>query len=106
MKHHSKKASIAKIAIFGIFAGAAFTFALMLLWNWLMPVIFGLTAITFWQALGLFVLSKIIFGKGSKPNWHNKEKSNIHKEQFMKLYAKHVKTNSDKLKDTTPKNEE
>lgn len=33
----------------------------MVLWNWLIPTIFGLTIITFWQALGLFVLSKLLF---------------------------------------------
>jgi hypothetical protein len=32
------------------------------LWNWLMPSIFGLRLITFWQALGLVVLGKILFG--------------------------------------------
>jgi hypothetical protein len=34
---------------------------LMLLWNWLMPTIFGLPIITFWQAVGLNLLSTIIF---------------------------------------------
>jgi hypothetical protein len=34
---------------------------LMWLWNWLMPSIFGLTEITFWQALGLNTLSAILF---------------------------------------------
>lgn len=34
---------------------------LMLLWNWLMPTIFGLTEITFWQAVGLNFLSSILF---------------------------------------------
>lgn len=34
---------------------------LMLLWNWLMPEIFGLTEITFWQAVGLNILSSILF---------------------------------------------
>ncbi len=38
------------------------TWVTMLLWNMLMPVIFGLTVITFWQALGLFVLARILFG--------------------------------------------
>ena len=33
----------------------------MLLWNWLMPDIFGLTQIDFWQALGLLVLSTLLF---------------------------------------------
>ncbi|AFK01853.1 hypothetical protein Emtol_0700 [Emticicia oligotrophica DSM 17448] len=32
------------------------------LWNWLIPSIFGLTSITWIQALGLLVLSKILFG--------------------------------------------
>lgn len=45
-----------------LFITAAFSVIVMLLWNWLMPVIFGLTAITFWQALGLFILSRILFG--------------------------------------------
>jgi uncharacterized membrane protein SpoIIM required for sporulation len=33
-----------------------------LLWNWLLPPILGLPAITFWQALGLLALSRILFG--------------------------------------------
>ena len=33
-----------------------------LLWNWLMPTLFGLAAITFWQALGLFLLGRILVG--------------------------------------------
>ena len=32
-----------------------------LLWNWLMPVIFGLPLITFWQAAGLMLLISILF---------------------------------------------
>lgn len=41
---------------------AVITLALMLLWNALLPAIFGITGITYWQALGLFFLSKILFG--------------------------------------------
>ena len=33
-----------------------------LLWNWLLPDLFGLRQITFWQALGLLALSRILFG--------------------------------------------
>ena len=49
--------------VVGIFALAALLFGLplMLLWNWLMPVIFGLPTITFWQAVGLNFLSSILF---------------------------------------------
>jgi hypothetical protein len=32
------------------------------LWNWLLPPIFGWHQITFWQALGLLVLCRILFG--------------------------------------------
>jgi hypothetical protein len=36
----------------------------MQLWNHLLPDIFHLGIITFWQAMGLFILSKILFGFG------------------------------------------
>ena len=34
----------------------------MLLWNWLMPAIFGWPQINFWQAVGLLALCRILFG--------------------------------------------
>ena len=34
----------------------------MHLWNWMLPGLFGWRAITFWQALGLLVLCRILFG--------------------------------------------
>ncbi len=37
----------------------------MLLWNWLMPVIFGFCKIGFWQSLGLLILSGMIFRSSS-----------------------------------------
>ena len=41
---------------------AGFSAVVMLLWNWLMPTLFGLGVISFWQALGILVLSRILFG--------------------------------------------
>lgn len=38
-------------------------FPMMWLWNTLMPSIFGLTKITFWQGVGLNLLSGLLFGK-------------------------------------------
>lgn len=35
---------------------------IMHLWNWLLPSLFGWHVITFWQALGLLVLCRILFG--------------------------------------------
>lgn len=33
-----------------------------LLWNWLLPPLFGWRQVTFWQALGLLALCRILFG--------------------------------------------
>ena len=35
----------------------------MYLWNWLMPKLFNLTTITYWQAWGLSLLAGLLFGK-------------------------------------------
>ena len=63
-----------KFAAFGLIAVTVFGFVVMLLWNWLMPPIFGWHAITFAQALGLLVLSKILFGgfrgRGGGGGWN------------------------------------
>ena len=32
------------------------------LWNWLLPPLFGWRAVTFWQAIGLLALCRILFG--------------------------------------------
>ena len=37
-------------------------FVVQLLWNWLLPPLFGLREVTFWQALGLLALCRILFG--------------------------------------------
>lgn len=51
-----------KFGLFAILFLAVFTFVVMSLWNWLMPALFGWHVISFWQALGLLILSKILFG--------------------------------------------
>ena len=48
--------AILLVAVTAILLG----FPLMWLWNWLMPSIFSLPEITFWQALGLNALSTIL----------------------------------------------
>lgn len=57
---------VLKVALFGAVALSAVSFVVMALWNILMPGIFAAHAISFWQALGLLVLSKILFG-GFRP---------------------------------------
>jgi hypothetical protein len=36
----------------------------MWLWNWLMPAIFKLPTIGFWQAIGILILAQILFKGG------------------------------------------
>jgi len=67
-----------------IFAAGPLAFALFIwlggevvmhLWNWLLPLLFGVRPITFWQALGLVLLSRILFGRwGCGGNDHSKSK--------------------------------
>jgi len=45
----------------------------MHLWNWLLPSLFGWREITFWQALGLLVLCRILFG-GFGGHGHDRSK--------------------------------
>lgn len=67
-----------RIALMVIVALVLFGFVVMGLWNWLMPPIFGLRVITFWQALGLVILSKILFGgfhhgrRGGRKHWRRR----------------------------------
>ncbi|HVP54284.1 MAG TPA: hypothetical protein VMU45_04745 [Candidatus Eisenbacteria bacterium] len=54
---------IAPLAILGILAVAALGgWIVQLLWNWLLPPLFGWRILTIWQALGLLVLCRILFG--------------------------------------------
>lgn len=43
-------------------------FPVMILWNWLMPAIFGIKAITFWQAIGLQLLAYMILPTSKSPS--------------------------------------
>jgi hypothetical protein len=54
---------IAPLAILGmaIFAWIGGEVVLHL-WNWLLPALFGWKQLTFWQALGLLALCRILFG--------------------------------------------
>ncbi len=44
---------------FFVFIGGTIT---QLLWNWLLPPIFGWKELSFWQALGMLTLCRILFG--------------------------------------------
>jgi hypothetical protein len=63
-----------KVVVFAAIAMGVFGFVVMSLWNWLMPALFGRSPITFWQAAGLLILSKILFsgwrGRAGPGGWY------------------------------------
>ena len=68
-------------------AVAGFSAITMLLWNALLPNIFGIACINFWQALGLLVLGRILFsgiGGGSPMHMHG-DRKNFIREKWMKM---------------------
>jgi len=81
-----------KVFVMIAIAATFFGEVVMRLWNWLMPSLFHLPLITFVQALGLLVLSKLLFGgfhrhsgrrawgRGMKQRWE--EMSPEERERF------------------------
>jgi len=72
---------IFKVAFFLTIAIAGFGQAVHYLWNWLVPSLFRLPAITFWQAVGLLALCWVLFGGwrgvgrhglGHRGQWRNR----------------------------------
>ena len=90
-------------AIFFILAGACFIavagLAVMLLWNHIIHEVMDVRKVTFWQALGIFALAKILFGFRMGPKksrlgftkrrYHWKQKwANMSEEEKMAFKAK------------------
>ena len=53
------------IVAVGLALSLVIAYPLMILWNGLIPAIFGLKTITFWEAFGLYLLSNLLFGNSS-----------------------------------------
>jgi hypothetical protein len=72
--------------VFGAGVCALFGYAVMQLWNWLMPTIAGCSTIGFWQAVGLLALCRLLFG-GLSGHWmrghHAKHHRNALREKWM-----------------------
>lgn len=59
----SCKSKCLKIALLVVLGVAALGWLVMLLWNWLLPELFlGAQPVSYAQALGILLLSKILFG--------------------------------------------
>ena len=91
-----RAARIVMMVFAGIFfaAGVALLFGILVreLWNWLMPSLFGLKQITYWQAFGITILGKILFSGIN----HNPQ---AHKAARMDRYARHMAYHADRWGD-------
>jgi hypothetical protein len=58
-----------KFVAFAVLVIGLLGFVVMHLWNRLTPPLFGWHVITFWQALGLLLLSRILFGGFRRGGW-------------------------------------
>jgi Ca2+/H+ antiporter, TMEM165/GDT1 family len=80
-----KRAIFIPIAI----AAGIFIFGtlVMYLWNAIIPAVLGLGIITFWQALGILVLSKILFGgyRGGHGHYNFHKHGREMREKWMHL---------------------
>ena len=91
MRQHGKfrgwKIAIIAIPALFVFVGV-FGFVVMSLWNWLMPLLFGLRLITFWQALGVLILSRILLGGfhgRSGGNWRRRMMERSELRAYMQM---------------------
>ena len=83
--------------ILGVGAAVLFAFLfgyfVMLLWNWLMPMLFGLKTITYWQAFGIVILAKILFGSHG-----HREHDNHPAARIRQKVTKHIHNHVDEWK--------
>jgi hypothetical protein len=74
-----------KVLVFVFAALAAFGYAVMALWNWVLPPVTGLHAISYGQALALLVLARLLFGsfRGRRHGgWYWRHRMRAHWEQM------------------------
>jgi hypothetical protein len=58
--------------ILAVFLAFIFGYFVMLLWNWIMPLLFGLPQINYWMGFGIIILARLIFGGFGHGGPHHK----------------------------------
>lgn len=93
MKNHSDMCiSRGKVIVIHVLAGMMmalvfgliFGYFVMLLWNGLLPDIFGLKEITYWQGVGLVIMFRLLFGShGYHRQEHGSKKYHARKAGYL-----------------------
>ena len=97
-----------KFAVLGILGIIVFTFVVMLLWNWLVPAVFSGPVLTYWQTLGLLILSKILFsgiGGGRRYRSHSREHYCKDREKWRERYEEKMNGKVDEASKSGPEKE-
>ena len=79
-----------KFVFFAALLAGLLGYVTMSLWNYLMPLIFHLPALNFWQALGLLLLSRLLFGgfgRGGQNGWARGRAWKKQMEQRMAAFS-------------------
>jgi hypothetical protein len=100
-----------KFGVFAVVATVVVTRLVMSLWNWLMPALFAPRVTSFWQALGLLALARLLLGRwgggpGRRMHWRHRmaQRWNQMTPEEREQFAKGMRGSCHRLGDpgTTP----
>jgi magnesium-transporting ATPase (P-type) len=73
--------------VLAAFLALLFGLLVMLLWNWIMPEVFGLKPLTYWQSWGIVLLAHILFKAGGKADHsYHKARDEEWKDRFRERF--------------------
>lgn len=84
-KKRGRRPRVFLFVLLGFLAILLFGWIVMLLWNAVLPDLLNTKQITYWQAVGLLVLSKIIFGFGHGGHHHHQGPSDRLRQKFRNM---------------------
>ena len=95
---------LAPLVFLGFLAFIAVGGALVrLLWNWLLPPLFGWHELSFWQALGMLALCRILFGG---LGLHGSGRSGFRRRMGQRMQARMAERMEERMAHMTPEERE
>ena len=86
--YRNRKMWIGKAIVFGALLFVLLGLVTQFLWNFIMPDIFGLPVINFWQGIAMFLLAKLIFGFGGGRGKWSGYRNHQWKREWVEKYSK------------------
>jgi hypothetical protein len=77
-----------------------------MLWNWLLPPLFGVPEVTYWQALGLLALSRILVGGFGLGGGHHRSEPRFKHRFADRMADRLVDRFADRFEQMTPEQRE